>query len=507
MNTLQFLLQGLAACMDPFILLLCLIGAFLGAVVGVLPGLGPAATLAVLLPMVYGKPPLPTIVMLAGIYYGSQFGGAITSITLNVPGESSSVATCFDGYPLAKKGKAGKAMGIAVLSSFFGGTVGVIILTIIGTPLASFALRFAPPEYLGIYLFTFVAIVVMCKGNMIKGTVSLFLGLLASTVGLDVVTGRARLTFGSINLMAGIDFVPVAVGLFGLSEILISIASAEFVEIKKDDPSMKFKIKDVFPNLKEIIFCLPTMIRSMIVGFFVGVLPGAGATIASMMCYNMENRVASDRANFGKGTLQGVAAPEAANNGAASGAFVPMLSLGIPGSSSTAILLGALVMTGIKPGPGLFSRNPEIVWGLISSMYIGNIMLLIMCIALIPLFLSLLRISQKTLPIIIATLCVIGTFSVQNSSFDVVLMLFFAVVGLFFKALDIPPAPMIIACILGSDLEFKFRQTMDMFRGDIGLMSTRPIALIFFAICIAMIAYPVSRWIKETKKRKEIPAG
>jgi putative tricarboxylic transport membrane protein len=502
MNTIQLLLQGLAACMDPLVLFLCLAGAFIGALVGVLPGLGPATALAILLPMVYGRPPLPTIVMLAGIYYGSQFGGAITSIALNVPGDAAAVATTFDGYPLAKKGKAGKAMGIAILSSFFGGTVGVIILTFIGRPLAGFALKFGPPEYFAVYLFSFVAIVAMTKGKMIKGIVSLFLGLSASTIGLDVVTGRARLTFGSINLMGGVEFLSVAVGLFGLSEILITISNAEYVEIKKDDPSMKLKIKDVFPNIKEIIFCIPTAIRSMFVGFFVGVLPGAGATIASMMCYNMENRVASDGKNFGKGSLQGVSAPEAANNGAATGAFVPMLSLGIPGSASTAILLGALIMTGIQPGPGLFSRNPEITWGLIDSMYTGNIMLLIMCIVLIPFFLWLLRISRKTLPVIIATLCMVGTFSAQNSSFDVGLMLFFAIVGMFFKKLEIPAAPMIIACILGTDIEFKFRQTMDMFQGDVSLFSTRPIALVLFAMCVAMIAYPLSGWIKERKIKK-----
>jgi putative tricarboxylic transport membrane protein len=307
--------------------------------------------------------------------------------------------------------------------------------------------------------------------------------------------------------MAGVEFLPVAVGLFGLSEILISIADAEFIEIKKGDPSLKFKIKDVFPNLKEVIFCLPTTIRSTLVGFLVGVMPGVGQTLASMMCYNIENQVASDRKNFRKGSLQGVAAPEAANNAAASGAFVPMLSLGIPGSGSTAILLGALVMVGIQPGPGLFSRNPELVWGLFSSMYIGNIMLMLICTLLIPLFIWLLRVSQKTLPIIVAVLCVCGTFSVQNSNFDVGIMLFFGIVGLLFKSLDIPVSPIVIASVLGKDLELSFRQMINLSKGNAGLILTRPIALVLFAICIAMIAFPVSRWIKETKKRKEIPAG
>jgi putative tricarboxylic transport membrane protein len=507
MSSLQLLLQGLAASLDPFILLMCAVGSFLGTIVGVLPGLGPGATLAILLPLAYGRPPLPTLVMLAGIYYGSQFGGAITSIALNVPGEASSVATCFDGYPLAKKGMAGKAIAIANFGSFFGGTVGVILLTFLASLLASFALRFGPPEYFAVYLFTFVAIVSLTKDSFFKGLVSLILGLLVSTIGLDAYTATARLDFGILDLMGGMEIIPVAVGLLGLSEIILSVANAEFINIKKDDPSLKFKIKDLYPTIKEFVFCLPTMIRTTLVGFFVGVLPGAGAAIAAMLGYKMEERVASDRKNFGKGSLQGVAAPETANNSCVSGAFVPMLSLGIPGSGSTALLLGALIMVGIQPGPGLFSRNPELVWGLIGSMYIGNIMLLLMCTLMIPLFIWLLRISQKPLPVIVAVLCVIGTFGAQNTFFDVGVMFFFTIVGLFFKSLDIPVAPLVIAVILGSDLEKSFRQTMAMFKGDMGLFSTRPIASVLLALCVVMIAFPIVGWIRELKKKKALPAG
>jgi putative tricarboxylic transport membrane protein len=313
------------------------------------------------------------------------------------------------------------------------------------------------------------------------------------------------LDFGFIYLWNGVDFLPVAVGLLGLSEIYMSIN--EYIEIKKGDPSLKFKVKDVFPSLKEYISCLPTQIRCMVLGFFVGVLPGAGATIASMLSYKMEEQIASDRENFGKGSLQGVAAPEAANNACAGGAMVPMLSLGIPGSGTTAILLGALVMVGIQPGPGLFTKHADLVWGLISSMYIGNVMLVIMCIFLIPVFLWLLRISQKTLPVIVAVLCIVGTYSSQNSLFDVGVMFFFSVIGVCFKLLNIPVAPMLVAIILGKDIELRFMQSIVTFKGDLGLFFTRPISLVLFVMCLALFAFPVTRLINERKKRKEIPFG
>jgi putative tricarboxylic transport membrane protein len=280
----------------------------------------------------------------------------------------------------------------------------------------------------------------------------------------------------------------------------------EFIEIKKDNLSPKFKPNEIFPSLKEIIFCLPTMLRSTVVGFFVGVLPGAGKSIASMLSYKMEQQVASDRKNFGQGSIQGVAAPETADNACSSGSFVPMLSLGIPGSGNTALLLSALVMVGIQPGPGLFSREPELVWGVIASMYIGNIMLVIMCFLLIPVFVWLLRISQKTLPIIVAVLCVAGVYGSQNSLFDVVLMLFFAVIGLFFKLLNIPLAPMLIAIILGMELEKTFMGTVNLFDGDLSRYFARPISLVLFALCVILLALPVVRFIKDRKKRKESPA-
>jgi len=504
MQAFEYLFLGFQQLMDPFVLLMCLMGAVMGTLVGVLPGLGPSAALAVLLPAVYGRDALTSLVMLAGIYYGAMFGGMITSIALNVPGESASVVTTFDGYPLAKKGKAGVAMGISAISSFVGGTLGVILLTFIGTPLARAALRFGPPEYFAIYLFTFVAILSIGSGGFIKSAIGLFLGLLLSTVGMDVITGGARLTFGSLNLLSGIDFLPAVVGMFGLSEILMTIANDERIEVAKKDPNNNYKFWNVFPKRKDFTHCVPSIMRGGFLGFGVGALPGAGATIATFIAYNLEKRVAKDPETFGKGNIRGVAAPEAANNGAASGAFVPLLALGIPGSATTAILLGAFIMVGIQPGPGLFTRNPDIVWGLISSMYVGNIMLLIINTAFIPLFIWLLRISQKTLPAIVATLCVIGTYSVNNSVADVFLMLIFTAVGIFFKKLDFPPAPMIVAIVLGSDLEFSFRQTLEMFIGNFGIVFTRPLSVAIYALSATLLIMSAVKSYRSHKARKQM---
>ncbi len=502
MDTLTMLLQGFHQLADPFVLMMCLIGAVIGTLVGVLPGFGPSAALAVLLPVIYGKDPLTSLVMLAGIFYGAMFGGMITSVTLNVPGESASVVTTFDGYPLAKKGKAGVAMGIAAISSFCGGTIGVILLTIMGTPLARAALKFGPPEYFAVYVFTFVAILSLGGSSFLKSAISLFLGLLVSTVGLDVITGQARLTFGSLNLLSGIDFIPAVVGLFGLSEIVLSLADNEQITIKKDHQNSSYGLRDVFPKLKDFIHCIPSIIRGSLLGFGVGALPGAGATIATFMTYSLEKRVAKDPETFGTGNIRGVAAPESANNGSSSGSFVPLLALGIPGSATTAVLLGAFIMVGIQPGPRLFAEHPDVAWGLIASMYVGNVMLLIINTAFIPGFIWLLRISQKTLPVIVATLCVIGTYSVNNSVADVLIMLCFTAVGVFFKKLDIPPAPAVVAIVLGGQLEFAFRQTLQALRGDFAISFTRPIFVAVFIACVALLAMSASRSYKTYKAKK-----
>jgi len=498
-ETLSYLMLGFQEVLVPTTLLMTFIGVVMGTVVGVLPGLGPSAALSVLLPMVYGKEAVPSLAMLAGIYYGAMFGGMITSISINVPGESASVVTSFDGYPLAKQGKAGMAMGISAISSFCGGTFGIILLTIMGAALAKFALAFGPPEYFAIYLFTFVAIMTIGSGGkIIESAIALIFGLLISCIGLDVMTGTARLTFGSVNLLAGVDFLPAVVGLFGLSEIVLSLSEGEKIEIDKKKGNYKqYSFKNVFPKLHDFIHSLPAIIRGGVVGFIVGVLPGAGATIATFLTYNIEKRVSKDPDSFGKGNIRGVAVAEAANNGAASGAFVPLLTLGIPGSATTAILIGAFIMVGITPGPALFSEHPDVAWGLISSMYVGNVMLIIITTAFIPFFIWVLGISQKTLPIIVASLCVVGTYSLNNSVFDVLLMLVFTVIGLFMKKLEFPVSPVIIAIVLGGDLEFAFRQSLQLFQGNIFMSFTRPICVVLYLLSLLLIALPVVGGIKK----------
>jgi putative tricarboxylic transport membrane protein len=502
MNTFEFLFSGFAALMNPTTLFMCFIGAVLGTMVGVLPGFGPSAALAVLIPTIYGKDPLTSLVMLSGIFSGAMFGGMITSISLNIPGENAAVVTTFDGYPLAKQGHAGKAMGIAAISSFIGGTIGVIMLTLVGTPLARIALKFGPQEYFALYLFTFVAILSLGGGSFLKSAMSLVFGLLVTTIGLDVMAASSRLTFGSLNLMNGINFIPAVVGLFGLSEIILSISEDEKIDMSGVRDQKTYSVRNVFPKLSEFIHCIPTTLRGSLLGFCVGALPGAGATIATFMAYSIEKRISKNPEKFGKGEILGVASPESANNGAAIGSFVPLLSLGIPGSPTSAVLLGAFIMLGLQPGPRLFSNHPNIAWGLIASMYVGNVMLLIINTAFIPIFIWLLRISQSTMPVIVASLCVIGTYSVGNSLFDVLLMLIFTAVGIGFKKLKIPPAPAVIAIVLGSDLEFSLRQSLAIFRGDFTRMTERPIAMIAYAACLILLIVPLRRSIQSYRAKK-----
>jgi putative tricarboxylic transport membrane protein len=359
-------------------------------------------------------------------------------------------------------------------------------LTIAGTPLSTAALAFGPPEFFALYLFTFLAILTLSGSNsFLKSAVSLCIGLVVSVVGLDMISGTPRLTFGTITLQGGIDFIPAVVGLFGLSEIILNLTDHDSVVLKKGDA--KFKIKEVFPTRSEFIDCVPTILRGSFLGFFMGLLPGLGATISTFMSYSLEKRLAKDPNSFGKGNIRGVAGPETANNACASGHYVPLLALGIPSTATSAIILSAFVMLGVQPGPRLFVEHPNIVWGLIASMYIGNVMLLILNTAFIPFFIWLLRISQRTMTVVVATLCLIGTYTVDNSLFEVLVMLIFTGVGVIFRKLDIPPAPLIIALILGNDLEFSFRQTIQYTDGNFLMSFMRPLTVVIYICCLAML--------------------
>lgn len=486
---------------DPMILLMCFVGVVIGTLIGALPGLGPSTAIAVLLPVIYGKDPLTSLVTLSGIYAGGMFGGMISSIALNMPGTSSAVVTTFDGYPMSKQGKAGKAMGIAAVSSFIGGTMGTILLTFMGVTLARWALNFGPPEYFAIYVFTFAAILSLGSENIMKSALSLFLGFLLASIGMDPITGGGRLTFGSVNLMSGVDFLPAIIGLFGLSEIVLTLSERKKGQ-KIETGNNKYNFRNVFVTFRELWFCFPSIIRGGLLGFFVGVLPGAGATIATFSTYSIEKKLSKDPDSFGKGNPRGVAGPEAANNGSAAGSYVPLLALGIPGSATAALLLGAFILVGIQPGPRLFTNYPDVAGGLIASMYVGNIMLLVINTAFIPIFIWLLHISQKTLPVIVASLCVIGSYALNNSLFDVFLMVIFTFIGIFYKKLKIPAAPTIIAIVLGGSLEFSLRQTLELFRGNFLLSFSRPICIFLYLISFTMISVAIIKGFNKYSRNR-----
>jgi putative tricarboxylic transport membrane protein len=446
------LLGGFERMADPKLLLACLAGTFAGTLVGVLPGLGPSAAIAVLLPITYGADPLFALVAMSGVYVGAMYGGTITSVMLNVPGESASVCTTFDGYPLARQGKGALALGLAAIGSFLAGTMGLVLLTLVAVPLASVALSFGPPEYFSVMILAFALVSSLSGASLAKSSLSLFLGLLIGTVGQDVVSGFPRLTFGSMEMLDGISFIPAVVGMFGLAEILFDLAHPSEGFISKDS---KIRIRAMIPTRQEF-----------------------RETFGS---------------RFRGGVLAGVAGPESANNAASSGAFVPLLALGIPGSSTTAVLLGALVLLGIQPGPKLFTEHPDVVWGLIASLYIGNVMLLIQNTVMVPFFVWLLRISQKVLPVIIVTLCFVGVYSINNSMTDIWIMVAFSVLGYVFKLADIPAAPLIIALVLGSIAENSFRQSLVISAGTPSIFFTHPISLTLLVLSAVTLFVPMVR--------------
>jgi len=485
------LLQGFLRVIDLRLLLMCFAGTSLGTLIGVLPGIGPAAAIAVLLPATYGSDPLTALVMLSGIYYGTMYGGTISSVLINVPGETASVVTTFDGYPMAKAGLGGVALGISAYGSFIAGTMGLVMLSLVAVPLSRAALKFGPPEYFAVMVLTFTMIVGLGGGNLIKSLLSLFLGLLFAAVGQDVVSGYERLTFGITSLLDGIKFIPVVVGMFGLSEVVYGlIHPSEFVGGDKDT---KLKLRSVFPKIHHVRESIPSIFRGGFIGFFVGVLPGVGAVTASFLSYGLEKRISKNPEKFGTGVIQGVAGPESANNGASSGAFVPLLALGIPGSTTTAVLLGAFIILGVQPGPRLFTQHPDVVWGLIASMYIGNLMLLILNTACIPVFVWLLKISQRSLSVIVATLCFVGVYSMENSMPAVWMMLLFTLLGFAFKLFSIPPSPLIISLVLGQSAEYALRQSLVISMGSPAIFFTRPICGVLMCASAIFLMIPLMK--------------
>ena len=492
MEEINSLMHGFSVALSPFNLLLMFVGVILGVIIGVLPGLGGANGVAILLPLTFSMSPTSAIIMLSCIYWGALFGGAITSILFNIPGEPWSVATTFDGYPLAQKGRAGAALTAAFTSSFIGALVAVIMITFLSPLVAKFALEFGPPEFFSVYLLTFCAFVGMAKGAAVKTVAAMMIGFALAAVGLDTVTGQLRLTFGFTELLKGFDFLIAVIGLFGIGEILQTLE--EGLAFKGKQAKMNAKI--VLETWKELPRYWATSIRSSLVGCFMGIVPG-GATPASFMSYGVAKRFSRDGAKFGTGQVEGVVAPETAAHAAGTSALLPMLTLGVPGSPTAAVLLGGLLIWGLQPGPLLFVEQKDFVWGLIASMYLGNIAGLIVVLTCVPFFAAILRIPFSIIAPVILVICAIGAYTVHGSMFDVWLMLGFGVVGYLFKKLNYPLAPLVLALVLGDRAEDSFRQSMLLSQGDVSIFFSNglvggitgfALVLLFWPLAASMIA-------------------
>ncbi|HZN26835.1 MAG TPA: tripartite tricarboxylate transporter permease [Burkholderiales bacterium] len=489
MDVASGLIQGFSVALAPGNLMWCFVGCFLGTVVGIMPGLGPAATIAMLLPLTFKMDPTSAIIMLAGIYYGAKYGGSTTSILLNVPGESASVVTCLDGYQMARKGRAGAALGIAAIASFVAGTVGVIALMLISPPLAKVALSFSSPEYFALMALGLAMVVLLAGRSLVKALMAMLVGLWIASIGTDLFTAVSRFTFGQSELLDGVDFVIVAIGVFAVGEVLGNMEQREAAQVL---PVPK-GLRNLLPTLEELKACRFAFLNGSVVGFLIGVLPGAGSTIASFISYGLEKAVSKHPEKFGTGVPEGVAAPEGANNSETGGALVPMLTLGIPGSSTTAILLAALILWGLKPGPLMIQDNPALFWGLVASMYVGNVMLLVLNIPLIPLFAQILRLPVELLYPLIFGISIVGVYSVSGSLFDVWMLAAFGLLGYVMRRLDYPSAPLILGLVLGDSMERALRQSLMMSQGELGILVSRPVSAIMLGLTVLILLLPLFR--------------
>lgn len=486
METLQYLLEGFKVALLPTNLLVCAIGVVIGTLVGAMPGIGPTGAVAMLLAATYKLGPDAAIIMLAGIYYGTQYGGTITSVLMGLPGEAASVVTVFDGYQLAKQGKAGKALGIAAVGSFIGGTVSVIGLMLVGPKLANLALMFGPAEYFTLMVLAFSLVTSFAGKSVVRGFASLMVGLILSMVGQDVITGLQRFTFDRVSLSGGINFLPVSIGLFGLAEII-----GGYEQEKKNEAWIQADLRwsKVMPSLQDMRESAWPMARGTVTGFFSGMLPGVGATIASFLSYGIEQRVSKAPQTFGKGAIAGVAGPETANNAVTGAAFVPMLSLGIPAGGTSAVLMGALIMFGLQPGPTLFRDAPNVVWGLIASMYVGNVMLVIINIGFIPAIVYIMEKMKPYLSMTILLLAVCGVYSFQNSPIDILIMVSAGVLGYLLKKVEFPAAPVILGMLLGEMAEQSLRQSLVISQGSLLIFVQKPLAAVFLALAVVSVFF------------------
>lgn len=497
MDILHNLLYGFGVVLTPINLFYCFIGCLVGTLVGVLPGIGPLAALSILLPVTFKIPATSSIIMLSGIFYGAMYGGSTTSILVNIPGEAASVVTCLDGHQMAKEGRAGAALGIAAMGSFIAGTFSTIGLNFFSPILVKVALKFGPPEFFSIMTLAFVVSIFMLGGSMLKGVLMIALGLFASTVGMDVITGMERFTFGITNLSGGFDLVAVIMGMFGVSEVILNMEELFKREVFG-------KIKGIFPTWRDWRASTVPILRESVVGFFIGILPGAGPVTASFLSYAIERRSSRHPERFGKGAVEGVAGPEAANNAAVAGSMIPLLSLGLPCNGVLALMMGALIIHGVQPGPTLMAQHPDIFWGVIASLYLGNLMLLILNLPLISVWVQFLRIPYWALFPLILMLCVIGTYSTNLNIFDVWMMIVFGVLGYLLRKRNYELGPFILALVLGPLFEQSLRQALVMSHQNPIVFLTRPISAAMIGLSFLLVVFLVVSAMKRRNEGKAI---
>jgi len=494
MELFNNLILGFGVAVSPINLLYCLIGVLLGTLIGVLPGVGPVATIAMLLPITFNLNPVSALIMLAGIYYGAQYGGSTTAILVNIPGESSSVVTCLDGYQMARQGRAGPALAIAAIGSFFAGCVATLLIAVAAPPLAELALKFGPSEYFSLMVFGLIAATVLARGSLIKAIAMVVFGLLLGIVGTDVNSGVLRFTFGVPELSDGIGFVVVAMGMFGTAEIIANL------DLKDKREVFLSKVTHLYPTKEDLKRSWASILRGTALGSFLGILPGGGALLASFGAYTLEKKISSHPEQFGKGAIEGVAGPESANNAGAQTSFIPMLTLGIPGNAVMALMIGALMIQGIAPGPQVMNEKPQLFWGLIASMWVGNLMLVVLNLPMIGMWVKLLTVPYRYLYPSILVFMAIGVFSLSNNPFDVLIMAVFGILGYICVKLECEPAPMILGFILGPLMEENLRRAMLLSRGDPFVFFQKPISLGFMiasALLLVIVALPAIRAKRE----------
>ena len=485
MDIIAGLAQGFAVALQPINLLYCFTGVFIGTLVGVLPGIGPVSAMSLLLPVTLSGTPEAGIIMMAGIYYGSMYGGSTTSILVNIPGEAASVVTCLDGHAMAKQGRAGPALGIAALSSFAAGTFALIALMLVAPALARVAIAFGPPEYFSLMVLGLTVLSFLSQGSMAKSLLMAAVGIVLGLIGIDQITAQPRLTFDRLELLDGLGLVPIVMGLFGVAEILSNLEK----ELKRE--VIKARIGGLWPSLADWAESKWAIVRGTLLGFFLGILPGGGAVIASFASYAIERKVSKHPERFGKGAIEGVAGPEAANNAAAGGAFIPLMTLGIPPNVVMALLLGAFIIHGLQPGPLLMTQRPDLFWGIVASMYIGNAMLLVLNMPLIGMWVQVLKLPYRILFPLILMFCIVGVFASGNAVFDVFVMVMFGVLGYLMRKFGYEPAPLVLAFVLGPMLENNLRKSLILSHGDFAIFISRPISAVCLVLALAALAAPL----------------